>query len=589
MFKKASKCLLLASSFFLPGLSSAAEISIDYIADIEYRAEVTLKNRGYTFQYAESHEDELKPVIERARQISTMEDSLIRLVKADVESQLPSSASLSHFELDLDGPYVVKLIGQENGIIQAKVGGFKVNSLAKVNIDPGGIKVGHVDITIRTNTIWFSGDYNVFTGEISNLSAENLNVDINANASSIFDIIPPLSNLIEQEVESQIRTQFQNELHDSLTNGETMVFGLDQALPDRAFVLDNIDLADEIRDGISNLISGEEITISIQEYEKILKTNRSWAQFYPYSSHEININFNDRFFLKVFDKHHIRVKHTDDRICTWYSCPDVPFLQDLPNTAKNPGKLIITEPKPPRNIGKLLPGEHLASIGHYGNYLRSGCSWSQTHGKVRNLTCHGLSIATQLAGKFGQCGLIQMQPGFVMQGDCKSYKISVAGKSPKPVVNFSINKTTVEYGEKITRSYSSSYATKCHGKNGVEIPLHNSAWVTNPLTQSNTFQINCEGPGGKTFSKGVFVKVLPPKPVVNFDIQPRKVKPGQPVKRMYSSQHADKCFGKLGGEIPLNNPAWWTGPRNATHTFQISCEGPGGKTYSKPITVVVEP
>lgn len=170
-----------------------------------------------------------------------------------------------------------------------------------------------------------------------------------------------------------------------------------------------------------------------------------------------------------------------------------------------------------------------------------------------------------------------------------SVTVDVAGTTPAPTVNFSASPNPIAAGSSTTLTWSSTDATSCTGSGGLAgwagaKALQGSQSV-GPLSAATSYTLACSGGGGTT-QRNVTVNLLP-APTVTLSASPTSVTTGSPTTLTWSSQNATVC----------NASGAWAGQKatagseqsaslNATSTFTLACDGPGGSA-SRGVTVTV--
>lgn len=149
----------------------------------------------------------------------------------------------------------------------------------------------------------------------------------------------------------------------------------------------------------------------------------------------------------------------------------------------------------------------------------------------------------------------------------------------------------VDAGNEATLEWEATDADVClasGGWSGAVSPEGVSS--TGPLTETTTFTLTCDGPGGMTSaSVTVAVDAQYPPPTASLTAAPSEVTSGNSTTLTWSSQDADTCVasGDWSGTLAPSG-ARPSGPLTQTSTFVIDCTGPGGST-SASTTVTVTP
>ena len=130
---------------------------------------------------------------------------------------------------------------------------------------------------------------------------------------------------------------------------------------------------------------------------------------------------------------------------------------------------------------------------------------------------------------------------------------------PAPTVSLSSNVTTIEEGESVQLTWSSTNATSCEASGAWTGTLATSGTQTvGPLTVISNFIVTCTGAGG-TGSNGILVQVLPPTPTVTLEANPIIVRDGQTSQLTWSTHAVVSCEAA----------ASWSGPRPLSGTETV--------------------
>lgn len=125
---------------------------------------------------------------------------------------------------------------------------------------------------------------------------------------------------------------------------------------------------------------------------------------------------------------------------------------------------------------------------------------------------------------------------------------------PAPTVTLSSNVASVEEGESVQLTWSSTNATSCEASGGWTGPLATSGTQTvGPLTVTTNFIVTCTGPGGTRSNSGV-INVFPPTPTVTLQAHPLIVREGQTSLLTWSTHAVVACeaSGSWSGSRPLS-------------------------------------
>lgn len=449
-----------------------AQSRINNIDDVEYRGTLDYQNAGYSLNFTQSHERTLKKLVERASEVTDIEDKLRLDFRNAIINQVGGiGGEYKRSQLDVNGKYTFKLTGRPDGTVSARVGGVSLNASAAIDLDS---IFGDATVSVTTGTIWLTGDYNVVTGKITNLVPNNFNVSTRVDIDWILDWFPFLSNLtiwFEDSFEQDIRSFMVNRVNNFVnTQRDRTFFTLYDAIPDDKFVLGDYDAGDELRKValrlFTDLVSNESFELIIDrkeiKYNAVSPWNGNVGSPYStipaqYDSHEISINLSDHLFLEVRDIPKFRTFYHPS--CSWSYCFGIPGgatqPQDLANTPENPTDITIRksngeqvvipyglsfdfdslyrlfeanyDPDPVPPTSPFNAGDLVITKGSYGNYLSNHCQWTNTGSNGKILSCGGVSVATERTitnyGTYTQVTLNNSSL-FNLQGNYPNYKIT---------------------------------------------------------------------------------------------------------------------------------------------------------------------
>ena len=297
MFKNIYKVTLAILLVLVTHFASADSGLMEILQDVTYTGELTYKNAGRTFNYTHSNDD-FSTVIRKAESIQAVEINLRTQLKDAIQKEINGKLSLRNFYFSLDGPIKLVLTGQSNGNIQARFGGFTINTSGKLRKN----SLAHGHYSIRSNTLWVNGTYDPFTGKISNISpANDFSFNIHVDIDSIFNLIPGFNFLITNKFERDIENELKSALESKLTASyETMAFGLDDHLPNGVYLYNGTDLAQEVKDSFTDLVSGESISIELSE--SYYRYRNSVGSYSTFTIDTVSINISDHLFLEFTEK-----------------------------------------------------------------------------------------------------------------------------------------------------------------------------------------------------------------------------------------------------------------------------------------------
>ncbi len=162
---------------------------------------------------------------------------------------------------------------------------------------------------------------------------------------------------------------------------------------------------------------------------------------------------------------------------------------------------------------------------------------------------------------------------------------------PIPVVNLTVAPQTVDSGQAATLTWSSANATACTASgswNGSR-PLTGSQ-STGALSGNVSYTLTCSGAGGSASRTAtVAVNSLPGTPTVTLAANPSNVIAGNASTLTWSSTNATSCTASGGWTgSRATSGTQGTGSLNATTSYTLTCNGPGGSA-NQTATVTTTP
>ena len=294
MFKKAKLIGLFSILMAIPTTVVAHSGWADILTDVNYTGKLTYRNAGHTYQY-NHNSDKFKSIIGKAEQLQTLKDSLSEKVRAVIQKQISGKLSLRNYKFSLSGPITLTLTGRDNGTVNARFGGFSIHSKGKLRKN----SLMYAHYTLDTNTFWLNGDYNIYTGQISNVKPDaSFNANVDVDVDSIFDLIPLFNSLVTQYAEDTFVAAAKAAIRDQLNNTasyEKVVFGLDAKLPSNVYVYKGRDFGKEVKDSFAELISGESITITLTTKARRFMTTQGYYR--NYIMDKVSFNVSNHLFL----------------------------------------------------------------------------------------------------------------------------------------------------------------------------------------------------------------------------------------------------------------------------------------------------
>ena len=163
-------------------------------------------------------------------------------------------------------------------------------------------------------------------------------------------------------------------------------------------------------------------------------------------------------------------------------------------------------------------------------------------------------------------------------------------QNPRPDVNFSADRVTVQSGEQVTLTWQVTEADSC---------IASGAWAgsktlsgtfdTDPINATTTYTLSCSGTGGETARSVVISLNTPASPAVNLSASPISIVSGGTTTLSWSSSNADSCTasGAWSGSKETNGSQVVSPDSNSTYT--LSCTGDGGSVNTSFEVTVTPP
>ncbi len=173
------------------------------------------------------------------------------------------------------------------------------------------------------------------------------------------------------------------------------------------------------------------------------------------------------------------------------------------------------------------------------------------------------------------------------QGGSAAQSAAVTVHPAAPSVTLTATPTTVDAQGVATLHWLATNANACTASGGWQGPLSTTGqWSTGKLSNTTEFEITCTGSGGTT-TQSTTVTVSASAPAIMIQANPSTVSPGGSSVLTWSGRNVTSCSasgGWSGNQSASGTQA--TGPLEATSTFTLTCQGPGGSaTQSAMVSV----
>lgn len=174
--------------------------------------------------------------------------------------------------------------------------------------------------------------------------------------------------------------------------------------------------------------------------------------------------------------------------------------------------------------------------------------------------------------------------------DVDSVNVAVTPLDP-PQVNLSSSNTSIQSGESVTLTWSSSDASSCTASN---------AWTSSravigsisigPLSQTSTFVLTCTGAGGQGVASTNVTVAAPNPPQLSFSASSTTIASGGSATLTWSTTDAASCTasGDWSGTKPTSGSAIMSNLTQNT-SYTLGCTGIGGNQSATVNITVQEP
>lgn len=350
---------------------------VRHVADVEYNIEAMYEDSSNRYVITAASEDEIKPVLKNVDDVAVKLRDAFNELYGSLYGGIHDAADdaygeLTDFSLDM-GTFPkelsLELIGHSGGTVEAKIGPFQFDFEAKARSD-FGVNVWEAHVVADTSSFYVVGDYDIYSGNMTNVHLENFGLYLDLNASSGLAKLAGLNDLIEDAVddlEAEIRNDLPGQLN-QLSSAQYKLFDIGKALPTNKYVVAaGIDIAQEVKDLLSSSVEGERLKISISRnfvrYSSNRFVNASDGSDSYFAAHEIELEIGSHVRITMWDIPHYGLTRATE--CNWGECFAPVSTVDLPDT--NEGyfhlEMVSLEPNNPP------PGPTPSG---------SACTWSST-------------------------------------------------------------------------------------------------------------------------------------------------------------------------------------------------------------------
>ncbi|TQV86770.1 hypothetical protein FKG94_00025 [Exilibacterium tricleocarpae] len=259
------KSTKVAILLFLIALANIAQADSYQVVDyVRYSGTVSYSNAGRFFSYTDVSND-YASIVNRAADVQAMEGELRAQLRAAIQEEINGKLSLRNYNFRINGPITLALYGEQDGTISVRFGGFTVYASARLRKNI----LAEAEVSFSSTPIWLNGSYDISSGAIYNVYADpSLRVDVHVDVDSILDLIPLFNAIVTNKLEDSLEAEAEAAIYErinALSGYETVVFGLDTEIPDNVYVFEGRDLGREVKDGLLDIVSGESLTITLEE------------------------------------------------------------------------------------------------------------------------------------------------------------------------------------------------------------------------------------------------------------------------------------------------------------------------------------
>lgn len=293
-----------------------------YFKGYDYYGQAKYVNNGRTYTSPVFKESKLKNVTDKAALFYNIESQIKEEMRSRLIAELPYNFKLKRLNVNLEGPFILRLEGKSNGQIEARLGGFNlsINGKAEKSF------YANAYFDFQTDVVWFKGTYDLSTGNLRGMLAEGFStyVDVDADLLGFIDL-----EIGVESLEDDIRDFVNNAITKAEQGTSTMVFSLDQAIPNGEYVFNGRDIGAEVKNEVYSFFSDESLEIkmtrsfaSAKQTQYVIGGRPVYGTTY-YPQYKVELNVSDHLFLSAYSQADI---HTE-----WVSCvPGSPYCEIMP-------------------------------------------------------------------------------------------------------------------------------------------------------------------------------------------------------------------------------------------------------------------
>jgi hypothetical protein len=317
---------------------------VRYVSDVEYTIKAVYEDSSARYIIRAANEDDIKPVIqnveefgaEMSRRVGNLRGNLSGALRDAVDSA-GGEVTNFHFDMGSFPKHVsVELIGQGFGNVELRIGplDLELEAAAKSSLSSN---LWTVDVAAGTPEFYIVGDYDIYSGNVSNIRLEGFNFDLNVRADSNFLEVVLLEDLLVDATDNfaaQAEANLDDKLNE-LSSRQYKLFDVAEALPTNEYVVaSGVDIGQEVKDLLSSSVNGQRLKISMTRefFRYSSDPNESLADGSDsfFKRHNLRIEFGSKNEIILRDAPHFGVTSATE--CNWGECFAPESTVDQPNT-----------------------------------------------------------------------------------------------------------------------------------------------------------------------------------------------------------------------------------------------------------------
>ncbi|MFH1188241.1 MAG: hypothetical protein V1652_00140 [bacterium] len=157
--------------------------------------------------------------------------------------------------------------------------------------------------------------------------------------------------------------------------------------------------------------------------------------------------------------------------------------------------------------------------------------------------------------------------------------------APAPTLSVSVTPTSINKGESVTVSWTTTNATSCTGSRGGSYSTGGS-FVGTPSSLPYTYGFTCTGSGGTVTKSVTVTQKASPAPILIFSANSTAITNGQTVTLSWSSSNATSCTASNGWSGNKSTSGSQSVTPSTTATYTLTCTGSGGDIVKSVVIAV---